>query len=70
MMQGNFQGIGIEFYILNDTVMVVAPVIGGPSHKLGILPGDRIISVEGEDIAGIGISNRDVVKKLKGSKEQ
>ena len=68
MMQGNFQGIGIEFYILNDTVMVVAPVIGGPSHKLGILPGDRIISVEGEDIAGIGISNRDVVKKLKGSK--
>ena len=68
IMQGNFQGIGVEFYIMEDTVMVVAPVIGGPSHKLGVLPGDRIVTVDGELIAGIGITNRDVVKKLKGIK--
>ena len=68
VMQGNFQGIGVEFYILEDTVMVVAPIIGGPSHKLGIMPGDRIVKVDGELIAGIGITNRDVVKKLKGKK--
>lgn len=68
VMQGNFQGIGVEFYIMEDTVMVVAPIIGGPSYKLGILPGDRIVSVEEENIAGIGITNKDVVKKLKGKK--
>ena len=67
-LQGNFEGIGIEFNIFKDTVHVVAPLSGGPSEKLGILSGDKIIKVDGEDIAGIGITIRDVVSLLRGPK--
>jgi carboxyl-terminal processing protease len=65
---GNFEGIGIEFQILHDTIQVTATIPGGPSEKIGIMPGDRIIKIEGETVAGTGITNRDVIKKLRGNK--
>lgn len=65
-LEGNFEGIGIEFYILDDTIMVVSAISGGPSEAVGILPGDRIVKVNDENVAGVGISNRDVLQKLRG----
>jgi carboxyl-terminal processing protease len=65
-LEGNFDGIGVEFTIQNDTVFVVTPLEGGPSEALGILSGDRIVTVNDENIAGIGITNRDVMEKLRG----
>lgn len=65
---GNFEGIGIQFNILKDTLIVVSPISGGPSEKVGILAGDKIITVEGENIAGIGLKNSDVQDKLRGKK--
>ncbi|OFX42163.1 MAG: peptidase S41 [Bacteroidetes bacterium GWA2_30_7] len=67
-LQGNFEGVGIQFNILNDTIVVISPISGGPSDKLGILAGDRIVVIEGKNVAGIGIKNKDVVSKLKGEK--
>ena len=67
-LQGNYEGIGIEFNIFKDTVYVVSPLSGGPSEKLGLESGDKIIQVDGENIAGIGITNRDVRSKLMGPK--
>lgn len=67
-LKGNFEGIGVRFQILKDTIMVVNPIPGGPSEKLGILAGDKIITVEDELIAGIGIKNNDVMDKLRGKK--
>lgn len=67
-MQGSFEGIGVEFNILEDTIYVVSPISGGPSDKLGIQAGDRIVKINGENVAGIGITNSDVMKKLKGPK--
>lgn len=67
-LEGNFDGIGVEFTIQNDTVFVVTPLEGGPSEALGILSGDRIVSVDGENIAGIGITNRDVMTSLRGER--
>lgn len=65
---GNFEGIGIQFNILNDTLIVVSPIAGGPSEKVGILAGDKIVGVNGENIAGIGLQNSDVQDKLRGKK--
>jgi len=67
-MEGNFEGIGVEFMIQRDTLVVVSPIEGGPSEAAGIQPGDRIVEVEGKVIAGIGLSNTDVMKLLKGDK--
>ncbi len=67
-LDGNFEGIGIEFNIFKDTVHVVTPLSGGPSEKLGIMPGDQIITVDGENFAGVGKGNQDVVKALRGEK--
>lgn len=67
-LQGNFEGIGISFNILHDTVYVISPVSGGPSDKVGILSGDRILRVDGKNIAGIGIQTSDVFAMLKGKK--
>ena len=55
-LDGGFFGIGIQFNVLNDTLLVVDVVAGGPSEKVGLLAGDRIVAVDGENIAGIGIS--------------
>ena len=67
-MTGNFSGIGVQFSIQDDTVMVVDVVSGGPSSKLGILPGDRIISVNDSTIAGVRVSEEKVMKLLRGKK--
>jgi len=67
-MQGSFEGIGIEFNILEDTLFVVAPIAGGPSQKAGIFSGDRIIKVGDKNIAGVGLSNIEVMRLLKGEK--
>ena len=64
--QGSFDGIGVEFDIINDTLTVVSPISGGPSEKLGILAGDKIVKIDGE--ACIKISREDVPKKLRGPK--
>ena len=60
-MQGSFSGIGIQFNIIQDSVVVIAAISGGPSEKLGIVSGDRIVEVNGETIAGIDIKNEDVI---------
>lgn len=65
-IEGSFEGIGVEFRIKDDTVMVVAAIANGPSEKLGIQAGDRIIKVDTVNIAGKNISNNDVIKLLKG----
>ncbi|MEZ4884486.1 MAG: S41 family peptidase [Chitinophagales bacterium] len=67
-LQGNFEGIGVEFSIVNDTIMVVTAIAGGPSDKLGIQSGDQIVAIEDSTIAGIGMTNDRVVKKLRGNK--
>ncbi len=65
-LEGNFDGIGVEFSIINDTIRVVTPIIGGPSEKLGIKAGDRIIKVDDKNVAGIKINNKMVFEKLRG----
>ena len=67
-LEGNFEGIGIEFNIFKDTIQVVAPVNGGPSESVGIKAGDKIITVNEETVAGTGISNRGVMQRLRGPK--
>lgn len=65
-LEGNFEGIGIEFMIVDDTVRVVAALAGGPSEAAGILPGDRIVSIADSVIAGIGIDSEGVIQLLRG----
>lgn len=67
-LEGNFEGIGVEFNLLNDTIFISSVISGGPSEKVGIMPGDRIIKVEDKTVAGIGITNEEVIKNLKGEK--
>jgi carboxyl-terminal processing protease len=67
-MSGNFEGIGIQFRLNNDTIYVVMPINGGPSAKKGIRAGDRIVGVNGRDITGHKITNDTVTKLLKGPK--
>ena len=62
--RGDFEGVGIEFQIVNDTLTVVTAITGGPSEALGIMPGDRIVKIDGKEC--IGITNDDVRKKLRG----
>lgn len=65
-LQGNFDGIGIEFNIIKDTIRVITALSGGPSEALGIQAGDKIVKIEGKNVAGVNISNNDVVGKLRG----
>lgn len=65
-INGSFVGIGVRFQIMKDTLMVVNPIPGGPSEKLGIRAGDLIIAIDGENVAGVGIKNADVRTKLMG----
>jgi carboxyl-terminal processing protease len=67
-LDGNFEGIGVSFNILDDTIFIINTISGGPSEKVGILAGDRIIKIDGINEAGVGIKNIDVQKKLKGKK--
>lgn len=67
-IQGNFEGIGVEFNIFSDTVNVVHVMSGGPSDKAGLQVADKIIKVGGENIAGINLSSDDIKKKIRGQK--
>lgn len=67
-LKKEFEGVGIEFNIFRDTIMVLAPLSGGPSEKVGLLAGDKIVTVDGETVAGIGITNRGVIDRLRGKK--
>ena len=67
-LEGNFEGIGVEFNLLDDTIFIASVLPDGPSEKAGLQPGDRIITVDGETVAGIKIDNGGVAKRLKGEK--
>ncbi len=67
-LQGNFDGIGVQFNIIKDTIVVITPVPDGPSEKVGIMSGDKIVKIDGEDAVGNKISSDYVVKHLKGPK--
>ena len=67
-LQGNFDGIGIQFQMIEDTLLVIQPVSGGPSEKVGILAGDRITAVNDTVIAGVKMSTDDIMKRLRGPK--
>jgi carboxyl-terminal processing protease len=67
-LKGNFEGIGIEFNIFHDTLVVVAAISGGPSEAVGLRPGDKIVTVNGKSIANAKLTNLDVQKYLKGPK--
>ena len=69
-LDGSFEGVGIQFNIHKDTIMVVTPIVDGPSEKLGIKAGDRIVQVDDEVTAGVGITNLTLFAFLKGLKEQ
>ena len=67
-LEGSFEGIGIEFNVLHDSILVIAPMPGGPAEKVGLRPGDRIVTIDGEKVAGVGISTNGVRKRLLGDK--
>jgi carboxyl-terminal processing protease len=67
-LKGAFEGIGIEFNIIKDTIVVITALSGGPSANVGLESGDKIIKVDGENVAGIGISIRGVIDRLRGEK--
>ncbi len=67
-LQGNFEGIGISFNLLSDTILVISTIPGGPSEKLGLQAGDKIIYVNDSLVAGKGISDESVMRMLKGPK--
>jgi carboxyl-terminal processing protease len=67
-MQGSFSGIGVQFNIIDDSIVVVSAISGGPSERLGIQSGDRIIEVEKEDVSSTGVKNEGVIKLLRGEK--
>ncbi len=67
-LDGNFEGVGIEFMMLEDTVLVVSPISGGPSEQAGIMAGDRIVEIEDTVVAGVELEVKDIVSKLRGVK--
>ncbi len=67
-LQGNFEGIGVQFNMVEDTLLVVQPVVGGPSEKKGILAGDRIVYVNDTTIAGVSMSKEEIMRRLRGPK--
>lgn len=67
-LEGNFEGVGIQFNIVDDTINVVHVIQGGPSQKVGIQDGDKIVKVNGDTVAGNGITNDQVFKRLRGPK--
>lgn len=67
-LQGNFEGVGVQFNMLEDTLLVVQTVNGGPSEKVGILAGDRFVTVNDTAIAGVKMSKEDIMRRLRGPK--
>ncbi len=67
-LEGDFEGIGIQFNMMNDTLVVIQPVVKGPSEKVGIMAGDRIVAVNDTAIAGVKMNRIDIMKRLRGPK--
>jgi len=67
-LNGNFEGIGVEYNMIEDTLLVIQPVVDGPSEKAGIMAGDRIVSVDGTSIAGVNMSKEEIMRRLRGPK--
>lgn len=67
-LEGSFEGIGVTFQLFNDTILVISPVPGGPSDKLGIMAGDKIVKIDGKNATGKNISNQWVMDHLRGEK--
>jgi len=67
-LEGNFDGIGVEFNIIEDTIVVLGVISGGPSEKLGIRSGDRIVTIESDTVAGTGYTSKNVVTSLRGER--
>lgn len=65
-LEGNFSGIGVQFNMLNDTLIVIKAIANGPSERVGIQSGDRFITVDGDTVAGVGMPSDSIVRKLKG----
>lgn len=68
-LEGNFEGIGIQFNMLNDTVVVIQTISGGPSERIGIMPGDRIVTIDDSLVAGINMPDEEIVSRLRGLRE-
>ena len=67
-LQGNFEGIGVQFNMVEDTLLVIQPVSGGPSEKVGIVAGDRIVNVNDTAIAGVKMAREEIMRRLRGPK--
>ena len=67
-LQGNFEGIGVQFNMAEDTLLVIQPVTNGPSEKVGIIAGDRIVKVNDTIIAGVKMPKEEIMKRLRGPK--
>lgn len=67
-LESSFYGVGVQFQIMSDSICVVEVVSGGPAQRMGILPGDRIVAVDGESLTGKNITNEDVFRYLRGDK--
>jgi len=67
-LEGSFEGVGITFQLFKDTILVISPIPGGPSDKVGIMAGDKIITVDGENAFGEEINNQWVIDHLRGKK--
>ncbi|MCO5232438.1 MAG: S41 family peptidase [Chitinophagales bacterium] len=67
-LEGNFEGVGIQFNIIDDTINIVHVIVGGPSQRVGLQDGDKIITVDGDTMAGNGVTNEKVFKRLRGPK--
>lgn len=67
-LEGSFEGVGVTFQLFNDTILVVSPVPGGPSDKLGIIAGDKIVKIDGVSAVGEKINNEYVMERLRGKK--
>lgn len=67
-LNGSFDGIGVQFNMVDDTLLVIQPVTNGPSEKVGIVAGDRIVAVNDTAIAGVKMSKEEIMKRLRGPK--
>ena len=67
-LNGSFEGIGVQFNMVDDTLLVIQPVVNGPSEKVGIIAGDRIVAVNDTSIAGVKMSKENIMKRLRGPK--
>lgn len=67
-LEGSFEGVGIQFQLFEDTILVVQTISGTPAEKVGVMPGDRIVYIDNELVAGVKFQNSDVTKRLRGTR--